>query len=287
MKWPSIKRSSVPADERIPRGAIVVVVVGLLATVAAALLTGGSSSGEFAHLEYVQQRQIPDSKPATVPGSDAKMQLVDGKIQATGSNVARYELFRVLTTLKIDEGAPLDGGTLVCSTHAPRRNTEIAHSSGELRMTYPRSSESGIYGQPIEETVLAQFASHGHLYAVLEVAYDMPPRYTTIQGVKLEWPKFEEGTENLRYLLPEGKAKATVELPFFTIWRARNKAPAAQVSCTLKTPSGKATTKTEGSIPHVSPAINEEAEELKREEREENEGESAEGEEAEEGAEGE
>jgi hypothetical protein len=258
-----------PPNDRIPRGAIAVVVIGLLACVAAALLTSGKGSGEAAHLEFVQKGAIADSKPVAVPGSkSAQMQLVDGKIEATGLNVAGYSLFRVLSTLKIDKGAPLEAGALVCSIHATRTGTEIAQSSGGLRMLYPRSSEDGIYGQPVPETLLAGFSSHGYELAELEeVSADVPERWTTIKGVKLEWPEFEEGTEHLDYTLPEGKAEATVELPFYTVWKS-TKAPAAAIACTLKVPAGTATTKTEGSLP-LSPPIDEEAEEEKQEEREE------------------
>ncbi|HKZ13940.1 MAG TPA: hypothetical protein VJL81_08870 [Solirubrobacterales bacterium] len=283
MKRPSIKRSSVSADERIPRGAIAVVVVGLIATLAAALLTAGKGSGEAAHLEFVQKRKIPDSKAVEVPGGKGyEMQLVDGKIEATGSNVAGYQLVRVLTTLKVDKGAPIGGGRLVCSTHGLGTGTLIAQSRGGLRMLYPRSSENGIYGQEIPETVLAQFSSHGYELAVLEeVLEDMPPRWTTIQGVKLEWGEYEEGTENLHYFLPDGKAKATVELPFYSIWKTRKK-PAAQIACALQVSAGKATVETEGSLPRVSPPIDEEAEEEAQEQREE-EAEGTEEKESEEG----
>ncbi|HEY2479806.1 MAG TPA: hypothetical protein VGI17_13895 [Solirubrobacterales bacterium] len=257
-------------DDRIPRGAIVVVVVGLIATLAAALLSTGKGSGEFAHLEFVQRGTIPDSKPVAVPGSkEAKMRLVDGTIKATGTNVGGYSLFRVRSTLKIDKGAPIGGGRIRCSIHATRAGTEIDRSSGSLRMLYPRSSEDGIYGQSVPETVLAQFSSHGSEIAELEeVTEDLPSRWTTIKGVKLGWPKYEVGTEHLDYFLPEGKAPATVELPFYTIWKT-TKAPAAQIACLLEVSAGKATTETEGSLPHVSPPIDEEAEELKQEEREE------------------
>lgn len=266
-------------DDRIPRGAIVVVVVGLIATLAAVLLTTGKSSTEAAHLEFVQKAKIPDSKPAMVPGSkSAQMQLVEGDIRATGTNVAGYSLFRVLSKLKIDKGAPIGGGRVLCSIHAPRRDTLIAQSAGELRMLYPRSSEEGIYGQDIPETVLARFASHGYVLAVLEeVKEDLPARWTTIKGVKLGWPEYQEGTEHLLYYLPHGKAKATVELPFYTVWKSK-KAPAAQIACRLEVSAGKATVKTEGSLPHVSPAIDEEAEELAQEEREEGEEATEEGE---------
>jgi hypothetical protein len=268
VKLPSIKRSEVPAGERIPRGAIAVVVIGLIATLAAAILSGGGGGGEAAHLEFVQKAKIPDSKPVAVPGSKtAKMQLVGGTIKATGTNVAGYELFRVLSIVKIDPGGRI-GGELLCAIHAPRTGTLIAQSEGGLRMLYPRSSEAGVIGQEVPNTVLAQFASHGHLLAVLEeITEDMPEKFTTIEGVKVGWPKYEEGTEHVLYHLPHGKAKTTVELPFYTVWKTR-KAPAAQISCTLETNLGKATVETEGSLP-LSPPINEEAEELKQEEREE------------------
>lgn len=282
MKLPSIRRSDVPADERIPRGAIIVVAIGLLATVLAAVLSNtGSNSGEAAHLEFVQKAKIPDSKAVTVPGSkNLKMQLVGGTIKATGTNVAGYSLYRVLSVVKIDKDARI-GGEMLCSMHGLGTGTLIAQSSRGLRMLYPRSSEEGVSGQEIPETVLARFASHGHLLAVLEeITEDMPESFTTIQGVKVGWPEYEEGTEHILYHLPHGKAKATVELPFYTVWKSK-KRPAAQIACTLETKLGKATVETEGSLPHVSPPIDEEAEELKQEEREE------EGEGTEEGAEGE
>jgi hypothetical protein len=269
VKLPSIKRSEVPAGERIPRGAIAVVVVGVIATIAAALLSGGGGGGEAAHLEFVQKAKIPDSKPVAVPGSKtAKLQLVGGTIKATGTNVAGYELFRVLSVAKIDAGGRI-GGEMLCAIHAPRTGTLVAQSSGNLRMLYPRSSEEGVNGQEIPEAVIAKFASHSHEFAYLEeVTEDMPEKFTTIEGVKVGWPEYEEGTEHVLYHLPHGKAKATVELPFYTVWKT-TKAPAAQISCTLETKLGKATVETEGSLPGTSPPINEEAEELKQEEREE------------------
>lgn len=284
MKRPSIKRPSVPPDQRIPRGAIIVVVVGLLATLAAALLSTSKGSGEAAHLEWVQQRKMPDSKVVAVPGGNAdKMQLIDGVIQSTGTNVAGYALFRVRNTLTIDKGAPIDGGTLICSIKGTGAGTEIARSSGGLRMLYPRSSESGIYGQSVPETLLAQFSSHGSELAELEeVSEDLPSRWTTIKGVKLEWPEYEEGAEHLIYTLPEGNAPAAVELPFYSIWKS-TKRPGAKVACTLKTKAGKASVETEGSLTAVSPPINEEAEAEAQKEREEEaeasgESESSEGE---------
>jgi hypothetical protein len=281
VKLPSIKRSSVPAGERIPRAAIAVVVIGLIATLAAAILSGGGGGSEAAHLEFVLKAKIPDSKPVAAPGSKtAKMQLVGGTIKATGQNVAGYELFRVLSVAKIDAGARI-GGELLCAIHAQRTGTLIAQSTGNLRMLYPRSSEEGVNGQEVPEAVIAKFASHSHLEAYLEeVKEDMPEKFTTIEGVKVGWPEYEEGTEHILYHLPHGKAKTTVELPFYTVWKT-TKVPAAQISCTLETKLGKATVETEGSLPQISPPINEEAEEEKQEEREETEGASGESEESE------
>jgi hypothetical protein len=278
VKLPSFKRSGVSPEDRIPRGAIAVVVVGIVATIAAALLTGGGGGGDYAHLEWVQQRPIPDSKAVDLPGTDeAKMKLINGKIQATGENVAHYELFRILQTVRIDKGVKISKGKLLCSVHATRTGTLITQSSGGLRMTYPRSSETGIYGQPVEEEVLAEFASHGHEFAVLEVGSDLPEKYTTVQGVKLAWPEYEAGTEHLEYLLPEGTPKAAIELPFYTIWKT-TKPPAATIACELTTAEGKATVETEASLANTSPPIDEEAEEAKREEKEESEEASGEGE---------
>ena len=280
MRLPSIKRSSVSPDERIPRGAIIVVVVGVIATIAAAVLSGNGGGGSAAHLEWVRQRKMPDSQQVAVPGNpSSKMQLVDAKIQSTGSNVAGYALFRVLATAKIDQGVKFEKGTkLVCSIHT---GVLIAQSTGGLRMLYPRSSETGIYGQPVEEEVVAEFASHGHLAAVLMVNEDLRARYTTVKGVKLEWPEYEVGTENLEYLLPEGTPKTTVKLPFYAIFKSTRR-PSASVSCELSSTAGKAKVETKGHLETVAPPIDEEAEEENEEQREE-ETEASEEKESEEG----
>jgi hypothetical protein len=217
----------------------------------------------------------------TIPGSkDAKMMLMPGKIQATATNVGEYSLFRVLSTLRIEEGAPTGNGKVICTIHATKSGTLIGQSGeGGLRTTYPRSSEEGIYGQPVPESIVVRFASHGHEAAIVETA-DMPPRFATIEGVKLNWPKYQAGTEHIEYYLPEGKPKTTVKLPFFTVWKTMKPA-AATIACELQVAAGNVTVKTEGSLSHISPLINEEAEEAKAEEREEAEEASGESEESE------
>lgn len=256
-----------PKSDKMPRGVLAVVAVGLIACLAAALLSTEKGGGEAAQLEWVQTGAVADSKPAAVPGGGGRMQLIDGGIRATGTNVSGYSLFGISTTLKIDAGAPVGGGRVLCAVKA-RQGTEIAQTSGGLRATYPRSSEDGIYGQQIPETVLVNFSSHGGELAVLELLGLGGNRFTTEKGVKLEWPEYEVGTERLKYFLPEGKPKKTLELPFETIWRT-TAAPAAKVACTLTTSAGTATTTTAGALKKASPPINEEAEAENEEKREE------------------
>src|SRR3954453_16098685 len=80
--------------DRPPRGALIVVAVGLIATVAAAALANENLSGDAAQLEWVQLREVPDSKPAAVPGGGGGMRLTDAGLRATGVNVSGYLLFR-------------------------------------------------------------------------------------------------------------------------------------------------------------------------------------------------
>lgn len=250
-----------------PRGVLAVVAIGLLACVVAAALSTDSAGGESANVEWVQTGPVPDSKPVRVPGGTESMQLVDGKIRATGTNDSGYSLFQIATVLKIDSGAPIGGGRILCSVKATNFHTEIARSSGGLRTTYPRSNEDGIYGQPAPETLLVDFSSHGVELAVLEVS-DLPRKFTTEQGVKLEWRKYKAGLERLKYFLPDGKQKVDLELPFNTVWKT-TVVPAAELACTLTTSAGSSTVETAGALKHVSPPINEELEAEREEAREE------------------
>jgi hypothetical protein len=254
-------------DTRAPRGALIVVAVGLLACLAAALLTTGKGSGEAAHLEWVKRVSMPASKPAAVPGGGGTMELSEGAIRATGTNVSGYSLFRVSSLLRIEAGAPVGSGRIICSVKAAGR-AEIAQSSGGLRATYPRSSV-GLYNQEVPEVILLNFSSHGNELAVLELN-DLPSRFTTEKGVKLEWPKYQVGTEHLEYFLPAGKPKQDLELPFETVWRT-TAIPAAKVACTLTTGAGEATVRTAGAMKKTPPPIDEEQEEENQEQAEEDE----------------
>ena len=252
-------------DTRPPRGALIVVAVGLLACVAAALLTTDQGSGEAANLEWVQSAPIANSKPAQVPGGSESMWLTDGEISATGTNVSGYSLFRVGATLRIEAGAPVGDGRILCSVKAGQR-TEVAQTAGGLRATYPRSSEAGIYSQEVPETILIDFSAHGSELAVLET--EPIARFTTEKGVKLEWPNYKVGTERLKYFIAGGKPKQELALPFYTVWKTTS-VPAAAVACTLTTSAGEATVRTAGALKKISPPIDEEAEEEAEEAAEE------------------
>ena len=249
-------------DDRPPRGALIVIAIGLLACVAAALLSTDKASGEAANLEWVKAASMADSKPVPIPGGGATMRLTDGEIRATGTNDSGYSLFRVSSSLRVGSGAPIGGGRILCSVKG-LHGAEIAQTSGGLRATYPRSSEDGIYSQEAPETILVDFSSHGVELAVLETL-DLPRQFTTERGVKLEWPEYQVGTEQLKYFLTGGKLKQELVLPFYTVWRA-TAAPAAKVACTLTTSAGEATASTAGALGAIPPPINEEEEEENQE----------------------
>jgi hypothetical protein len=258
--------SDAPPENRLPRGPLIVVAVGLLACVAAALLATDKGEGTAANLEWVKRAAIPDSAPVDVPGGHGRMQLVDGEIKATGTNVSGYALFLVGSTLRIDAGSPIGGGRVLCTVAAARR-TEIAQTSGGLRATFPRSSEAGIYSQDVPETALLDFSARGGELVVVEP--DEFPAFTTERGVKLEWPKYEVGTEHLKYFITS-KPKQDLVLPFYTVWKT-TAVPSASVSCTLTTSAGDATARTAGALAKSPPPIDEEAEELNEERAEEEE----------------
>ena len=109
---------------------------------------------------------------------------------------------------------------------------------------------------------MVDFSSHGYEFAVLEVA-TCRRSFTNEQGVKLEWPEYEEGTEHLDYFIAGGKPKQDLRLPFYAIWRS-TAVPKATISCTLKTGAGKATVETDGELEDLPPPIDEEAEEENR-----------------------
>jgi hypothetical protein len=253
-----------PEENRIPRGALIVVAIGLIASLAAAVLATDKGSGEAANLEWVKSRPVADSRSVDVPGAKGTMELFDGEIRATGTNVSGYALYRVSTNLRIDAGSPVGDGRILCEIKGGPRS-EIAQTSGKLRATYPRSSETGIYSQPVPEVLLIDFSARGNELAIVD-GEDLGIRgFTTERGIKLEWPEYQEGNERLKYFIAGGKPKRDLVLPFYTVWKT-TAIPAAKIACTLTTSAGKATVTTAGALSSKTPPIDEEAEERAEEE---------------------
>ncbi|MGE0066049.1 MAG: hypothetical protein AB7T48_01745 [Solirubrobacterales bacterium] len=253
-----------PQDSRIPRGALIVVAVGLVACVLAALLSTDKSSGASASLEWVQTAPIPASAAVPVPGGGGEMRLEEGQIAASGLNVAGYSLYRVFSTLRIDSGSPVGDGRVLCVTKGGPRS-EISRSTGGLRALYPRSAENGIYSQNVPETLVIEFAARGGTAVQVEAEDLRIRRFTSEQGVKLEWPEYTIGTERLKYFIAGGKPEQDLVLPFYSVWKG-TAVPSARIECTLQTSAGKASVATRGSLKQLSPPIDEEAEERKEEE---------------------
>jgi hypothetical protein len=220
-----------------------VVAVGLIATLAAAALANENLSGDAAQLEWVQMKELPDSKAAAIPGGDGEMQLTEAGLRATGMNVSGYTLYRSAATLQIDRGAPVGSARILCSTRASG-GTEVAQTP-DLRASYPRSSDD-LIDQPAYEVSLVEFASHGTGLAVVEIE-DLPDSFATEQGIKLEWPTYKDGFERWRYFLPSGQPSTDLLLPFTAIWRA-TEVPHFEIACKLTTSAGEATVKTAGAM---------------------------------------
>ena len=262
---PSIRRSWSLARQRIPRGAIVVVVVGVIATIAAALLSGGSASAKRPTSNGSSRRRSPTPRRSPCPAAERRRcSWSTAQIQSTGTNVAGYSLFRVLTTSQIDKGAPLSEGELICPIHATRRGTLIAQSSGGLRMLYPRSSEAGIYGQEVPETVhrplrlprlrtggaRSRLGHAGTLYD--DQGHQARTGPNTKKGPSTSTTRCPKATPRRRSNCPSTRSGSRPSRPRRDVLRTR-------------TGAGKATVETEGTLPKVSPPINEEARRIQEE----------------------
>jgi hypothetical protein len=228
----------------LPRGPVIVVAVGLFACLLAAVLATDKTSGAAAQLEWVQHEPLADSKAVPVPGGGGKVRLTEAGIRATGTNVSGYELYRVAAVLRIDAGAPVGGGRILCGIKAPPK-TEVAQTSGS-RATYPRSSDE-LIRQEVPEGVVVEFSSHGAYSALVELGDAIGEKFANERGIKLEWPSYRIGVERLRWFLPPGPPPAALALPFASYWRT-TALPGARIACTLTTSAGAATVRTQGRI---------------------------------------
>lgn len=246
-----------PPDNNIPRGALIVVAVGLLACVLAALLASDPAAGTATDVAWVEEAPMADSKPVALPDGSGKMRLEDGLFKASGTNVSGYELYRVSTILRIDAGSRVGSGRIACAMNAPEE-TEVAQTPGS-RASYPRSSEK-LYQQEIPEVVLADFSSKGAELAVLDFTDLFQSGFSTLRGVKLEWPEYVDGEEGWQWFLPPGPPKQDLVLPFASVWKTTT-IPSIEVACTVTTQAGEATVRTEGALDRRSAPIDEEEDE--------------------------
>jgi hypothetical protein len=243
------------SDTRPPRGALIVVAVGLFACLAAALLATDKSSGAAADLEWAQKQPLPDSAAVPVPGGKGEMRLTEVGIRATGTNVGGYSLYRVAALLTIDAKSPIGRGRILCSIKAPQ-DTEVAQTPGS-RASYPRSSED-LFAQEVPEVVLAEFSSRGTGLAVLEFEDLFSGGFSSVRGLKVEWPEYTVGEERWEWFLPPGPPSVDLELPFASVWKT-TAVPAAKIACTLTANAGKATVRTAGALSKRSKPIDEDA----------------------------
>ena len=216
---------------------------------------------------------MPDSKPVAGPRRQGEMQLTDGRSAPPAPTSAATRSSASSTLVRIDAGAPVGGGRIICAIAAPD-GTEVAQSSGGLRATYPRSSEAGSTTRKCRKRCWSTSAPTAPNSRVLE--HRRPARRASppSRASSSNGPTYQVGRERLEYFLPAGKPKQDLELPFYTIWRS-DESPAAKVACTLTTQRRQNDGRDRGRAAEDSPPIDEEAEELKQEEREEAEAEEA------------
>jgi hypothetical protein len=227
---------------RPPRGALAVIAVGLLACLAAAVLSTDKPIGAAA-LEWIEKTPLPDSAPAAIPGGGS-MQLTEAGIRATEQNAGGYTLYRVAAALKIEAGSAIGHSRLRCAIQVPRQT--IVAKTINSRASYPRSSED-LLKQPMTEESLVQFSSHSTDLAVVELNDALGKAYTQTPGITVEWAPFRIGQQVWHLGLPGGRPQKPMRLPFASIWRTTVR-PAARISCTIETNSGKATVRTAGSL---------------------------------------
>jgi hypothetical protein len=236
------------ADEsqsRPPRGALIVVAVGLLATLAAAVLANPNASSGAVEIEWEEHAELPDSKPAGVPGGGGTVRLVDGGLKATGRNVSGYQLFRVTDVLSISKGAAVGGGRVSCTVRVPRRML-VGHTPNK-RASYPRPSEEEEFvKQPVPEKVLVEFNAAGTDIALVEFG-DAFEKFVNERGATVSWIPFRLGRQEWQWGLPSGRPIRRLQLGFGSIWRTTEE-PTADVSCTLRTSAGSAQVRTAGRL---------------------------------------
>jgi|SRR5881394_3753586 len=230
-------------NNRPPRGAVAVVVVGLIATLAAAVLASESAGGSSVEIEWAQQGDVPDSRPATIPGGGS-MRLGDAELRATEDNIEGERVFRANAVLTIAADSAVGQARVRCLTRGG--GAELGRTVNS-RGAFPRSSgEYNLTKQDVPGSVGIRFPIRGAEYASLEFE-DAFPVFTGLPGVVVSWAPSRTASQEWQWGLPEGKPAKALELGFASFWRG-SRTPAAQISCTLENDSGSATVRTAGAL---------------------------------------
>lgn len=228
---------------RPPRGAIIVVVVGLIATLAAAVLASESAGGSSVEIEWVQQGDVPDSRPAAIPGGGS-MQLGDAEMRSTEENIEGERIFRANAVLTIAAGSAVGQARVRCLMRGG--GAELGRTVNS-RGAFPRSSgEYNLTKQEVPGSVGIRFPIRGAEYASLEFE-DAFPAFTDLPGVVVSWAPSRTASQEWQWGLPKGKPAQPLELGFASFWRT-SRPPTARISCTLENDSGAAAVRTSGAL---------------------------------------
>ena len=231
-------------DSRPPRGALVVVAIGLIATVAAALLTADASGGSSVEIEWAAHAQLPDSRPAAIPGGGS-MRLQDGGLRASEDNIEGERIFRVTSVLHIDSGSAVGQARVRCRMSGGP-GAELGRTVNS-RAAFPRSSgEYNLTKQGVPESVGVRLPIQGAEYASLELG-DAFEAFTGLPGVVVSWLPHRTYSQEWQWGLPEGRPQEPLDLAFASFWRTAGKLD-AHVSCTAQTDAGRATVRTAGGL---------------------------------------
>jgi hypothetical protein len=230
-------------DNRPPRGALAVVAVGLLATLAAALLATDETGASSVELEWTARAALPDSPPAKIPGGGS-MQLVDAGLRATEDNINGERVFRSTAVLRIDAGSAVGQARVRCQARGD--GAELGRTVNS-RGAFPRSTgEYSLTKQEVPESVGVKFPSNGAEFASLELG-DAFDAFTDLRGVVVSWEPYRPDSQEWQWGLPKGRPREPLRLGLASFWRSGSP-PAARISCTVQTATGKATVRTAGSL---------------------------------------
>jgi hypothetical protein len=231
-------------ETRPPRGALVVVAIGLIATVAAALLATDEAGGSSVEIEWAAHAQLPDSRPATIPGGGS-IRLQDGGLRASEDNIEGERIFRVTSVLRIAPGSAVGHGRVRCRMSGGG-GAELGRTVNS-RAAFPRSSgEYNLTKQDVPESVGVRLPIQGAEYASLELG-DAFEAFTELPGVVVSWLPHRTYSQEWQWGLPEGRLQEPLDLALASFWRTAGKLD-AQVSCTVETDAGRATVRTAGKL---------------------------------------